>query len=114
MTIQEAGGSAHEDLAGPQQAAAAALLDVAVEALPGYARTVTLPALPMVLLTVVVLALWQRSTLRGRHEVPAVPRPEDRALSTVTALACLALVPLLLAGVAVPWTTFAATVPLLP
>lgn len=78
---------------------------------PGYARTLALPALVAVAVTVAVLVIWQRRALRGRYEVPDVLRAEDGVLFTVAALACLLLVPLLLAGVAVQWAACAAAAP---
>ena len=77
----------------------------------GYARALVVPALAAVLITVAVLALWQRSALRGRYEVPPVLYPQDRALFTVAAAACAGLVPLLLAGVAPWWAATAAATP---
>ena len=77
----------------------------------GYARAMALPALVAILVTVAVLAVWQRRSLLGRYPVPQVLRPHDRALFTVAALACAALVPLLLAGVAPWWAACAAAAP---
>lgn len=69
----------------------------------GYARAMALPAVIAVVVTVVVLALWQRRALTGRYVVPEVLRPDDRALFVVATLACLLLVPALLVGVPVQW-----------
>lgn len=76
-----------------------------------YARTMALPALAAVCITVAVLAAWQRPALRGRYEVPPVLRAHDRLLFWVAAPACVALAPLLLAGVAVQWAACAAAAP---
>ena len=77
----------------------------------GYARAMALPALVAVAVTVAVLAAWQRRSLAGRYAVPDVLRPDDRTLFVVAALACVALVPLLLAGVAAWWAACAAAAP---
>ncbi len=69
----------------------------------GYARAMALPATAAVLVAVLVLVLWQRRALTGRYLVPDVVRPDDRAFFTVAALACVLLVPVLAAGVPVPW-----------
>ena len=67
-----------------------------------------------VLVTSLVLALWHRTSLRGRYEVPATLRPGDRWLFGIAALACLLLVPALLLGVPVEYAASAsATVVLL-
>ncbi len=76
-----------------------------------YARTMALPALAAVCVTVAVLVTWQRSALRGRYEVPPVLRPHDRWLFWTAATACVALAPMLLAGVAVQWAACAAAAP---
>ncbi len=68
----------------------------------GYARAMALPAVVAVVVTTLVLALWQRRALTGRYVVPDVLRPDDRTFFALTATGCLLLVPALLAGVA-PW-----------
>jgi arsenical pump membrane protein len=66
-----------------------------------YVGRLALPALVAVAVTVAVLALWQRRSLRGRYAVPGLEAPPDRVLFFGTTLACLALVPLLLVGLEV-------------
>lgn len=66
-----------------------------------YVGRLALPALVAVAVTVTLLAGWQRRSLTGRYDVPAVEPPADRVLFLSTAGACLVLVPLLLLGLPV-------------
>ncbi len=77
-----------------------------------YARTLALPAVVAVVVTVGVLAGWQFRALRGRYRVPAPLRAADRTLFFVAALACAALVPLLVVGLQVQWAACVAVTPL--
>ena len=68
-----------------------------------YARMMALPSLTAVAVTVTVLAIWQRRALRGRYDVPQVLKPTDPVLFAGATLACLLLVPALLAGAPVEY-----------
>jgi arsenical pump membrane protein len=60
-------------------------------------------ALAAVVLTVVVLGVRYRSSLRGRYELPEAPVVEDRVLFGLAAAACALLGPLAVLGVPVAW-----------
>jgi arsenical pump membrane protein len=68
-----------------------------------YTTRVALASLVAVVVTAAFLAGWQRTSLRGRYEVPAVLAPMDTPLFLGAAAACLLLVPALLLGVPVAW-----------
>lgn len=67
-----------------------------------FAARMALPQLVAVLLTVLYLGLLFRRSLTGGYTVPAPSRPPDRVAFVVCALACLAVGPAVLLGVA-PW-----------
>ena len=68
---------------------------------PAYLCRTALPALVAVAVTTAFVALWQRTHLTGRYDVPTPHVPEDRVRFLGTAAACGLLVPSLLLGAAV-------------
>ncbi|MGD9955263.1 MAG: SLC13 family permease [Candidatus Nanopelagicales bacterium] len=64
-------------------------------------------ALAAVVLTVVVLGVRYRSSLRGRYGMPEAPHVSDRILFWLAAGACALLGPLAVAGVPVAWAASA-------
>jgi arsenical pump membrane protein len=67
----------------------------------GYARHLAAPAAVAIAVTVLALLVRHRRALTGRYAVPARPGTSDPVLLAGAALACVALVPLLLLGVEV-------------
>jgi arsenical pump membrane protein len=72
-----------------------------------YTTRVALASLVAVVVTAVFLAVWQRTSLTGRYEVPEVTAPHDKPLFLGATAACVLLVPALLAGVPVAWAASA-------
>lgn len=68
-----------------------------------YAHRLLAPALTAVVMTVALLAFRYRVALRGAYELPAPHEATDPVLLRAAALACLAVVPATLLGLA-PWT----------
>lgn len=79
----------------------------------GYVRLAALPAGAAILGTVVALACWHRSELRGRYELDAPPEPHDPAMLRLAAAVCIAIGPLFALGLSPAWVSSAAAVVLL-
>jgi arsenical pump membrane protein len=67
-----------------------------------YASHMWLPALAAVLVTVAYLFLVHRRQLRGRYLIPLATRPADPLLCGICGVLCLAIGPVVVAGVT-PW-----------
>ncbi|MGG5260955.1 SLC13 family permease [Phycicoccus avicenniae] len=67
-----------------------------------YVRMAWVPALVAVVVTLVLVALLHRRSLRGRYAVDAPPEPHDLVLLRVAGVVCIVLGPLFALG-APPW-----------
>jgi arsenical pump membrane protein len=75
-----------------------------------YTAKVAVASIVAVVVTAVFLAVWQRTSLKGRYEVPDPTPPEDKVLFLGASAGCVLLVPALLLGVPVAWAASASAV----
>ena len=64
-----------------------------------YLRAAALPAIVCIVVTLALVAVLQRRSLRGRYAVEPPADPHDRVLLVVASVACVAIGPLFVAGV---------------
>lgn len=63
-----------------------------------YVRTAALPAVTAIVVTLMLIAVLQRRSLRGTYAVDPPAAPHDRVLLVVAAVTCLAIGPLFAVG----------------
>ena len=76
----------------------------------GFATRMWLPALVAIIVTILVLGLRYRRSLRGSYDIPERPTVSDRPLFWTAVGVCVAIGPLAVAGVPIAWISSAGAV----